>query len=360
MTQLPNNKLRQYKYFAGLSDGALEELSKRLQVTEVPEGTIIIKEGEPADSFYIVGNGEVDVIKKTNFGQDAKITCLKCGEGFGEMALLTCSPRNSSVITKTDCTFYKLLKSDFEEIIQVDSTFSNIMNNKRRDHTQYNNLKTLQPFAMLEPEKMLTLTEKLTEINYSAGEDIIKQGKDADAYYIVKSGSVAVIKQKGDEEPVQLATLTTGHAFGEEALIREEPRNATVRAIEETTVLRLEKADFQEILKCSYLDWDYPEEVEDNRDNYFLIDARIPPEYEEEHIKGAVNIPIEILRQKYSDLDPSITYRTYCLNDSRGMTAAFLMKSQGFKVEAIRGGLSGWDGQVVQGGDGIHTPENPA
>ncbi|MBL7032064.1 MAG: cyclic nucleotide-binding domain-containing protein [Nitrospira sp.] len=276
------------------------------------------------------------------------------------MALLTCSPRNSSVVTKTDCTLYKLLKSDFEEIVQMDSTFSNILNEKYKDNTQYNNLKTLQPFAMLEPEKMLTLTEKLKEKKYSAGEDIIKQGEDGDAYYIVKSGSLAVIKQKGDEEPVQVATLTTGHAFGEESLIREEPRNATVRAIEETTVLRLEKKDFEEILQSAYLAWDFPEEVEEKRDDYFLIDARIPPEYEEEHIKGAVNIPIEILRQKYSALDPSITYRTYCLNDSRGMTAAFLMKSQGFKVQAIKGGLSGWDGQVVQGGNGIHTPKNQA
>jgi len=357
MTQLSNEKLKKYTYFAGLSEGAVEDLLSRMQVVEVPEGTRIIKEGEPADSFYIIESGEVDVEKRTEFGQDAKITSLKCGEGFGEMALLTCSPRNSSVITRTDCSFYKLLKKDFEDIVQMDSTLSNIMNEKTRGNIQYNNLKTLQPFAMLEPEKMLILTGKLTEQNYSAGEDIIKQGEDGDAYYIVKSGSVAVIKQKGDAEPQQVATLTVGHAFGEESLIREEPRNATVRAIEDTAVMRLEKKDFEEILKSSYLDWDYPEEVEENRDDYFLIDARIPPEYEEEHIAGAVNIPIEILRQKYSELDPSITYRTYCLNDSRGMTAAFLMKSQGFNVQAIRGGLSGWEGPVVQGGDGIHKPE---
>ena len=103
MTQLSNEKLKKYTYFAGLSDGALEDILAKMTVVEVPEGTSIIKEGEPADSFSIIESGEVDVEKRTEFGQDAKITSLRCGQGFGEMALLTCSPRNSSVITKTDC-----------------------------------------------------------------------------------------------------------------------------------------------------------------------------------------------------------------------------------------------------------------
>jgi CRP-like cAMP-binding protein len=238
----------------------------------------------------------------------------------------------------------------------MDAAFSNMLNEKIKDYSQYNKMKTLQPFALLEPGKMLVLVDKLVEKKYSAGENIIIQGEAGDAYYIVKSGLVAVFKKKGDEEPVQVATLSDGEGFGEEALIREEPRNATVQAIDDTIVLKLDKKDFDDILKKSYLDWDFPEDVEENRDKYYIIDARVPPEYEEEHIEGAVNIPIEILRQKYSELDPSREYLTYCTNDSRGMTAAFLMRSQGFKVKTIRGGLSAWDGPMTGRKVGIHLP----
>jgi len=356
METLIPQRLKLYSYFSHLSDGALEELSKKFQYTEIPAGIKIIREGEAADSFYLIESGELEVTKKTKFNQEAKITTLKCTEAFGEMALLTCSPRNSTITTLTDVSLYKLLKRDFEEVLQLDATFSNMLDEKIRDRSIFNKMKTLQPFALLEPEKMLTLSDKLEEKNYAPGENIIVQGEKGDAYFIVKSGSVAVLKKKGEDDPVQVATLSSGEAFGEEALIREDPRNATVQAIDNASVLRLDKKDFDDILKEAFLEWDFPEEVEEVRDKYFIIDARITPEYEEEHIKGAVNIPIEVLRQKYSELDPSLEYLTYCTNDSRGMTAAFLMRSQGFNVKSIRGGLSAWDGPVVQGGDGIHTP----
>ena len=84
----------------------------------------------------------------------------------------------------------------------------------------------------------------------------------------------------------------------------------------------------------------------EQRESSVFIDARVAPEYKEEHIEGALNIPIEVLRQKYDELDPAWEYYTYCTSDSRGMAAAFLMKSMGFKVKAIRGGLGAWDGPV--------------
>jgi len=80
---------------------------------EVPAGTYIIKEGEPADSFYLVSEGEVDVRKKTRWGQEAKLSAVGNGEGFGEMALLTCSPRCCSVVAITGVRLLRLLKKSF-------------------------------------------------------------------------------------------------------------------------------------------------------------------------------------------------------------------------------------------------------
>ncbi|GBE37871.1 MAG TPA: hypothetical protein ENH45_00790 [Nitrospirae bacterium] len=119
----------------------------------------------------------------------------------------------------------------------------------------------------------------------------------------------------------------------------------------------LDKADFDKILGASFIEWVFPEDIsKNNMEQYVFIDARIPAEYEQEHIRDAINIPIEVLRQKYAELDPSQEYYTYCISDSRGAAAAFLMKSQGFKVRGIRGGLSAWDGPVQHGGNGIHYP----
>ncbi len=362
MEDITYKSLKKYRYFSGLSDGALEVIFRKLEPVELPAGTKIIRENSPADSLYLMDKGEVEVTKRTKWGQSAKIAVEGSGAGFGEMALLSCSHRLCTVTAKTDVKLYKLNKSDFEEIVNLEAVFRNMLEKEAKCHSEYDQLKTLQPFALLEPEKMLTIVEKMKEEKYSTGENIVMQGEKGNLYYIIKSGSAAVIKRNKDKKAgEQVAVLTSGQGFGEEALIREEPRGATVKAIEDTTVLVLEKSDFDKILRESFLEWDFPEDFTDeNRKQYVFIDARIVPEYEEEHIEGAINIPIEVLRQKYTELDPSQEYYTYCTNDSRGMTAAFLLRSQGFKAKSVRGGLSAWTGPVKHGSDGIHIPSKPA
>jgi CRP-like cAMP-binding protein len=357
MDQISGTFFKKYRFFSSLSDGALEALSNKVQPVELPKGTEIIKEGTVADAFYLIWKGEVEVTKKTDFGQIAKLSYAGPGESFGEMALLTNLPRSSTVIAKTDVRLFKISMDDFEEIINFDTAFSSLLERQAQSYSDFNKLKTLQPLALIEPEKMLALIEKMEEKKYSPGENIIIQGEKGDNYYIVKSGRVAVIQKSGDKEPEQIAELKSGAGFGEEAIIREKARNATVRAIDETIVLILDKANFEGILRKTFVENAFPEDIpEHERDRYVYIDARIPPEYEEEHIAGAVNIPIEVLREKFGELDKSKKYYTYCLNDSRGMTAAFLMKSMGYDVQVLRGGLSAWDGPTSRGKDGIHTP----
>ena len=357
MQEINSTSLKNYNFFSSLSDGALEALAEKVQSVKLSAGSQIIKEGAPASSFYIVCSGEVEITKMTEFGQSAKVASAGSGDGFGEMALLTNLPRSCTVTAKTDVTLAKISKADFEEIVGLDTTFSSMLERKAKDHADFNTLKTLQPLALIEPEKMLALISSMQEKTFAPGENIITQGEKGDAYYIVKSGCVAVLQKKGDNEPEKVAELKSGEGFGEEAIIRYKPRNATVQAITETTVLSLDKPTFEKILRRAFIENAFSEDLdEEERGQYTYIDARIQPEYEEEHIAGAINIPIEILRNKFSELDKSKEYFTYCTNDSRGMTAAFLMKSMGFKVQALRGGLSAWDGETTRGSDGIHTP----
>src|SRR3989338_8238903 len=199
MEKLSPSALKLYSYFSHLSDGALEDACSKLELVELPAGSEIIKEGATADSYYMVKKGEVEILKRTKWGQEAKIITLKCGEGFGEMALLTCSPRFSTVKAKTDVTLYKLYKKDFEEIVRWDSAISCMMGSKAHASSEYNKIKTLQPFALLEPEKIFALSDKFAEKNYAFGADIIKEGEVGDAYYVIKSGKVGVIKKEKRE-----------------------------------------------------------------------------------------------------------------------------------------------------------------
>jgi len=244
-------------------------------------------------------------------------------------------------------------------VVLSESAFKGMLQKRAQDYTHYNRMKTLQPFALLEPDKMYALMHRMTERTYAPGEDIIVQGERGDFYYIIKAGRVAVLKKgKGEAEAKQVAVLVEGDGFGEEALIRDDPRNATCRAEVETTVYALDKADFTQIVKSSFLEYIFSEDIklDDYRERYLIIDARVPAEFEEEHIEGAVNIPVEVLRQKYTELDPSKEYITYCTNDARGMVAAFLLKNHGFSAKCLRGGVSSWTGPMVTNSSGVHMP----
>jgi signal-transduction protein with cAMP-binding, CBS, and nucleotidyltransferase domain len=76
MGYLPPEQLKKYSYFYRFSDGALRALSEKLTIIEFPAGTEIIKEGSTADAFFFIGGGVVEVLKKTRFDQNAKISMV--------------------------------------------------------------------------------------------------------------------------------------------------------------------------------------------------------------------------------------------------------------------------------------------
>lgn len=353
---LTKENLKQYSYFSAFSADALEELSGRLVQMCIPDGTVIIKQGTPPDYFYFLEEGEVVVKRRNRFGQRSILKVLSRGQSFGEVAMITCSHRSCTVLAKGNVNLLRLSKADFEDIIIKESDFKNMLIKRAKDYETYNKYKSSRPFALLDPAKMEAISAKLKERTYFKDEIIINQGEKGDYYYIIKSGLVEVLKEK-DGKSTKLVELGAGESFGEEALIRDQKRGATVKAIEETTVLALDEKDFNELLKSHHLDFTFPEDIPlDNLGAYVIIDARVPQEYEEEHIEGAINIPLEELRQKYPELEYDNEYVTYCTNDSRGMAAAFLLRSQGFNAKNLRGGLSGWEGPTKVGSDGIHYP----
>jgi len=354
---LTSQDLKKYSYFSGLSTASLDELASKLVSVCYPDGEVIIKQGTPPDYFYFLLEGEVTIKRRNKFGQRGIMNVLSSGQAFGEVAMLTCSHRTCSVLARGNTTMLRMSKRDFEDTIMTDSAFANMLTRKAQDCATSNRLKSFQPFAMLEPEKFMALIAKLKERTYFADEFIIRQGEKGDCYYVIKEGSVTVLKEGKGNGQVKVVDLGPGEAFGEEALIRDQKRSASVKSLTDTVVLALDEKDFNGLLKASYLDFTFPEDIPlDRLGDYVFIDARIPAEYEEEHIEGAINIPIEELRQKYPELDYKHEYLTYCTNDSRGMAAAFLLRSQGFNAKNLRGGLSGWEGPVKSSSDGIHLP----
>lgn len=352
-------QLKNYCYFSSFSDYALQAIADKFRRVELAAGTTIVSEKIPADSIYLISKGIVEVQKKTEIGNITATSIEGNGMGFGKMPIFTCSSRDCTAVAKSDVSLFKLLRYDFDEILQIESSLSGPLCRTSGEYAQCANLKTFKPFTLLAPEMVLAISSKFTERTYAANEDIIKAGEEGNEYFIINCGMVHVWKKNLEDEFVHVATLEEGQAFGEEALLTNSPRNATVRAVNETVVNVLSRQDFESIMKSSFLKEVTADDVINSKEkNNVLLDVRMHVEYEEEYIPGAIHIPLDELRQRYHELQQDKNYFVYCRSGRRSLSAAYLMNTQGFKAQSVKGGITKWPGDIVDNTQ-LNSPAKP-
>jgi rhodanese-related sulfurtransferase len=138
-----------------------------------------------------------------------------------------------------------------------------------------------------------------------------------------------------------LAELDVGDTFGEEALISEAKRNATVYMEADGSLMRLGKQDFHTLLNEPMLDWVDREKADGIVANGGQwLDVRLPSEFEAYHDEGAINIPLYFIRLKLKTLDPAMQYVVCCDTGRRSSAGAFILNERGFKTVVLTGGLN--------------------
>jgi rhodanese-related sulfurtransferase len=194
-------------------------------------------------------------------------------------------------------------------------------------------------FAQLPVAHIDELLKRFSRSKTVAGEVVIREGDEGDYYYVVESGRFQVERLVGGAK-VALAELKSGDAFGEEALVSEAKRNATVTSLGEGDLLRLDRKDFDELLREPLLRRiPFPEASEKVRRGALWLDVRYPSEYQYDKLPGAINVPLAEVRNMFAVLDRSREYVVYCQSGRRSAAAAFLFAQRGFKVWLLEGGL---------------------
>ena len=112
--------------FQDIKADELHRVLDRTCLREFPAGTVIIQEGEPGDSLFIMAAGEVEITKQLTLVLDEDtpkervMIRLKAEDGvyFGEMALLESETRSATVTALTDCSLLELHHKDFLDLIE--------------------------------------------------------------------------------------------------------------------------------------------------------------------------------------------------------------------------------------------------
>lgn len=113
--------------------------------------------------------------------------------------------------------------------------------------TEVSSLRQVPLFRGVEPSRLKLLAFTSERVHFEAGQQLFARGDTADAAYLVLEGSAAVTID-GPLGPFRLALLGANALVGEMGILADQPRSATVTAVDPTTALRIDRAVFLELL----------------------------------------------------------------------------------------------------------------
>ncbi|MEN8175309.1 MAG: cyclic nucleotide-binding domain-containing protein [Pseudomonadota bacterium] len=178
-----------------------------------------------------------------------------------------------------------------------------------------------------------------------ADEVVIEQGEPGDAFYIIEKGSAEVWQKALPSQPTKMvAVLGVGDSFGEESLVTDGTRSATVRMRDAGSLLVLDKSDFTELVSDPLVNEVTAEQARELiAGGYAPLDVRSESEQAEGHLAGRTRfIPLVELRDHIDELPRSTKYLVYSRSGQESAAATLLLSEHGFEAVNLKCGLDGW------------------
>ena len=235
-------KCMQSFIFNSLEDKELKTVIDSFEERKYSAGQNVITQGEEGDVLYLVDSGELDCEKVFKKGdQPTYLKTYKPGESFGELALLYNAPRAATIRAKTDAICWALDRECFNNIVK-DAAI------KKREKYE-NTLKKVEILQSIDPYELGQICDALKTKTFKKGEFIIKQGDRGDVFYILEEGNAHAEKifEEG-KEPERVKDYESGGYFGELALLKGEPRAASIVADTNCKCLSLDRMAFKRLL----------------------------------------------------------------------------------------------------------------
>uniref|UniRef100_H3DG25 Protein kinase cGMP-dependent 3 n=1 Tax=Tetraodon nigroviridis TaxID=99883 RepID=H3DG25_TETNG len=229
-------------FLSRLDDEQTAMMVDLLAVSNFKPGSHVIKEGSEGDSMYIVAGGQLQV---TQAGRDLRT--LTTGDVFGELAILYNCKRTATVTdsAKTAVRLWCMERQTYRTIITNKS--------KKRREQLMGFLKMSQTLKDLNNVQLSKIIDSMEEVKYQDKDVIVREGAEANTFYIILKGEVLVTKNVNGHQK-QIRRMGKGEHFGEQALIREVLRTATCTADGPVTCFTIDKEVFEETIPVEHLE----------------------------------------------------------------------------------------------------------
>ncbi len=345
--ELDLNKFRTLIPINALYENNLMQLAKHAKIIKLSKGETVFHQGDQDHYSLFLLSGVIALSSPDNDDKE-----IAAGSNTASYALAPDTPRkfdavvasDSASLVQVDRVLLERLLAWGESTAPNDADAQSVTDRgpSALDSEWMMAMLQTETFKRLPAQNIQELFSRMEELTVKEGDEIVRLGEDGGYYYMVKMGRCQVSRPTSDGNEEVLAEIGRGSSFGEESLISDSPRNATITMLTDGTLMRLSKQDFIDLYNGPIQNLVTMDEAMQMVENgSVLLDVRLESEYENSHIEGASNLPLGTVREKSADLDNGKSYILYCDTGQRSSTAAFLMSAMGLDVSVIKGGISG-------------------
>ena len=340
--QLIDHKLlRSLSPLCDLTPDMLTELSVKSRVEQVPAGVTIFKAAERDHRTLYLISGKLDITDATG-----RTTRLVANTKQARQPLDPVMPRSVTAVSTTPVVLLNIDTSLLEMLTNWgrNQTYevSSLDMSEEEETDWMSRFLQSKVFLKLRAENIQAMMMRMEEIEVHTNDVIIKQGDKDENYYIIAKGKAQVARRATPDAPVmKVAVLTAGNGFGEEALIGNSERNASVIMMEDGKLMRLSKQDFIDLLVepvLQYLTYDDARALGESGVEW--LDVRKLDEYSRGTLPGAKNTPATELRMGLRKFNKLHKYIVFSDTDDHAAAAVFLLSQYGLDAYVLKNALA--------------------
>jgi len=316
-------------------------LAKKATILEASPGQYLFRVGEDLASALFLLEGAVELLDP----DERTLALVRAGEAGAAHRIAHQAPRKVAARVLEPSRLLVIDAGLLDVMLTWDQTGSFEVDELSADDDTSGDwmarLLQMPTFQSVPPANLQAMFMRMEQVNYEAGHVVIRQDDPGDYFYVVMEGRCMVTREVPNSKPVRLAELEAGSCFGEEALISESPRNATITLLTYGKLMRLAKADFRSLLNEPLARKISAAEAKRQIDSGAAkwLDVRMPSEVAAAPLEGALNIPLFMLRMKLNLLDTNTRYIVACDSGRRSSVAVFVLTQKGYDVAMLDGGL---------------------
>jgi len=232
--------------FKGLEEDLIRTVVDAVDVEKHSTGSVVIRQGDTGNKFYIVGEGEVEVVLSDGPNKPPRaVRHYGPLQGFGELALMYNAPRAASVTCIVPTTLWTLDRLTFRTALGV-------LRKRESQSAPTSYLSTVPLLQQLSTDQHLDLEAMTMRVMFNSGDTIIQQGDDGDHFFILIEGQATV--SIFNEVWFPICSYNAGDTFGELALLTGDSRTASVHATSEAACLVVDAECFAQFI-APYVDF---------------------------------------------------------------------------------------------------------